>query len=124
MKRKYESEQRASAVLKEALYLAWIAAGGTRGMGTLQDNPNADKECVWDQAYNKKDYFGRHPSDGKDLNADYVFGRMVKLSVSRPSDTELDIPDHEPRSDYQSWCRKYPSYAALFDAAERKPIDD
>ena len=120
MRREYKSETEATEVLKEALWLAWVAAGGTRGMGVLQDNPRAQKEQVWDQAYNMKDYSGRH--DGMrngDLNADYVFGRMLKLRIGRPSQTILKISDQQPRMDYQSWCGVYQTYGALFDAAEK-----
>lgn len=119
VERRYSSDEQASFVLKEALWLAWQAAGGPQGMGFMQDRPHADKEAVWDQAYNMKDYSGRLPYLGADLNADYVFGRMLKLRVRRPSPETLSFSDSEPRHDYQSWCGKYKTYAALFDAAEK-----
>ena len=122
MQRKYETEAQATEVLKEALWLAWVAAGGPRGNGVLRDNPSAQKEQVWDQAYNLKDYSGRGLTDGMNLNADYVFGRMLKLRIRRPDATTLEIPDFDPRPDYQSWCIKYPSFDALFDAAEKTKV--
>ena len=118
MKREYKSQEEATAVLKEVVWLAWVAAGGPQGMGFMRDNPNANKDAVWNQAYNKLDYSGRRPGDGENLNADYVFGRMLKLYVGRPTSTVLAFSDNEPRRDYQSWCGKYKTYAALFDAAE------
>lgn len=30
--------------------------------------------------------------------------------------------DYEPRRDYQAWCGKYPTFAALFDAAETEVL--
>ncbi len=119
MKREYANEQEATEVLKEALWLAWVAAGRPQGMGVFRDNPGANKEAVWDQAYNMKDYSGRPSSLRNDLNADYVFGRMLKLSVQRDNATTLQYSDSEPRADYQSWCGKYKTYDALFDAAEQ-----
>jgi len=47
-----------------------------------------------------------------------VFGRMLKLRIDRPQPDTLEFTNSEPRSDYQAWCRKYPSYDALFKAAE------
>ena len=116
--RKYETAERAVEVLKNAVWLAWVAAGGPQGMGVFQDKPTASKEEVWDNAYNCNDYSGdRFWVHGTDLHADYVFGRMLKLNVSRKGSV-LEIPDHEPRTDYQSWCGVYKSFAKLFDCAE------
>jgi hypothetical protein len=117
--RKYDSDAEALAVAKEALWLAWQAAGGPSGMGFLQDNPAADKEAVWDRAYNKGDYFGRHGMDDCAVNADYVFGRMLKLRFEIHG-AVLEIPDDIPRRDYQGWCGKYKTYQALFEAAEQE----
>jgi len=49
---------------------------------------------------------------------DYVFGRMMKMGVSFNGKT-VDLSEREVRSDYQAWCRKYRTYEALADAAER-----
>jgi hypothetical protein len=117
MERKYASEAETTEVLKESVWLAWQASG-VHGLGVLQDNPTAQREKVWEQAYNERDYSGRK-STGGDVNADYVFGRMMKLYVRRPDATTIEIPDGEPRGDYQSWCYQYPSFSALFDAAEK-----
>lgn len=56
---------------------------------------------------------------GTELHLDYVEGRMVKLRLSRDTDGQWKVPEWEPRADYQSWCREYPTYAALADAAEK-----
>ncbi len=119
MERKYSSNAEALKVAKRAIFLGWQAVGGPSGYGVFQDRgPQQDEETVWKQAYERGDYGGRDEREpvGK-MNADYVFGRMMKLRFRVAGDT-LTHPDHEPRSDYQAWCRKYPTFAALFDAAE------
>jgi hypothetical protein len=118
-KRQYDSAKEAELVLKEALWLAWTAAGGPQGMGVLQDNPQATKDQVWDQAYNMKDYSGRGNDMSQKLDADYVFGRMLKLRVSRPTPETLVFDDYPPRPDYQSWCNRFRTFDALFDASEK-----
>ena len=118
MIRSYDSAQRAEDVMKEALWLAWVAAGGPRGMGFLQDFPEADKEAVWNNAVNAGDYPMKQ-NLGDDLHADYVFGRMIKLNIWRKRPDAIEISDSPPRSDYQSWCHAYKTYADLFDAAEK-----
>ena len=114
--RDYESKEHALAVAKEAVWLAWQACGGPSGMGFLRNNPGADKEAVWKNAYGNEDYKTRHGAP-EDVYADYVFGRMMKLYF-RIAGNSLNIPTDECRRDYQSWCGKYPTYSALFDAAE------
>lgn len=120
MERKYGSNEEALAVAKEAIWLAWNACGGPMGAGVLQDRGQQPKDKVWDQAYNQRDYAGRHgPAEA--VNADYVFGRMMKLYFTVKGDT-ITHRDEAPRWDYQAWCGKYKSYAALFDAAETAMI--
>ncbi len=51
------------------------------------------------------------------VSLDYVDGRMTKLHLSRDTDGEWKIPDHNPNPEYQSWCRKYPTYRALAESA-------
>ena len=112
--REYKTEAQATEVLTEAVWLAWQAAGGA---GWLQDKPSATREQVFIRAFNEGDYVARFSKE-KNLHADYVFGRMLKLRVTRPTATILQFSSDEPRMDYQSWCHKYGTYAALFDAAE------
>ena len=119
MERKYESNEKALAVAKEAIWLAWQACGGPSGYGLMRDKPSADRDAVWKQAYERGDYSGRHPGERpEDVSADYVFGRMMKLYFKVKGDT-ISHNDSTPRRDYQAWCGRYPTYAALFDAAEQ-----
>lgn len=117
MKREYSSSEKALEVAKEATWLAWNACGGPLGFGIFQDNPAAKKEDVWNRAYSQGDYAGRHGGP-EDVHADYVYGRMMKLYFTVEGNV-IKHRDDAPRDDYQAWCRHYPSYAALFDAAER-----
>lgn len=117
MERQYQSAAQALQVAQEAMWLAWTAAGRPSGMGILQDNPGADKNAVWNRAFNKGDYSGRLGMKPHQVYADYVFGRMLKLIFSIKGDT-ISVPDSEPQCDYQGWCWKYKTYNALFDAAE------
>jgi hypothetical protein len=117
MERNYSSNEEALAVAKEVMWLAWVAAGGPSGAGFLRDKPGADKEAVWKNAYNNEDYSGRRHGPAEQVSADYVFGRMLKLTFRVKGNT-ITHRDEEPRWDYQSWCGKYKTYAALFDAAE------
>lgn len=108
-------------VAKEAFWLAWQACGGPLGMGRLQDNAGADKESVWNCVFNKGDYPGGNAGPGTanrpgDVYGDYVFGRMMKLGI-RWDEAGVTVDDHPPRGDYQSWCRKFPTYEALVRAA-------
>ena len=122
MERKYESAGKAMKIAKEAIWLAWNAAGGPSGYGFLHDNPTAQKDEVWKQAYEMGDYSGRGGMEESCVNADYVFGRMLKLRFRVKGNT-LQLPDGTPRGDYQGWCYKFKSYADLFDAAEKAIIE-
>ena len=98
---------KAKKVVKRAMYLAWRACGCPTGMGFLQDRPGATEEDVW-------------LSVGTlgEVNADYVFGRMMKLSL-RYTDDEIvaGLRGDPPQPDYQGWCCIYPSVLALLEAA-------
>ena len=121
MERKYESNERALEIAKEAIWLAWNAVGGPAGSGFLRDNPAAQKEEVWKQAYEMGDYSGRGSMEKSYVNADYVFGRMLKLRFHIKGDT-LQLPDNAPQRDYQGWCHKFKSYEDLFHAAEEGKV--
>lgn len=112
---KFASNEIAFAVAKEAVWLAWNACGGPMGFGFFRDAPGSDKEAVWNQAYNNLDYAVRHGGP-EEVNCDYVFGRMMKLRFT-VEDGVLTFGDYEPRGDYQSWCHRYKTFRALFDAA-------
>ena len=103
------------AVVKEVFWLAWLACGGPTGMGIHQDPGLATKKQVWDQTLNGRDYAHTDNKPGKVL-ADYVFGRMMKLRLEWDS-TSVTFSDGKPHPDYQAWCRKYPTYQSLVEAA-------
>lgn len=109
--------------LSRLYYLAWKACGGPLGMGQWQDNPDATEEDVWNNICNHGDYPYKmndvpSGSEGTDVRADYVFGRMMKLSsvmgrdyVSFPGSTNL-------HPEYQSWARKYRTLEDLVAATK------
>lgn len=104
-------------VAKRALFLAYNAACLV-GMGILQARDNVDEDSVWNNALTKGDYPLRtDTTKNKHLFADYVFGRMMKLSLSWDA-TSVTVPDATPRADYQSWCSMYPTYESLVKAAD------
>ena len=51
--------------------------------------------------------------DGWGCDIDYFHGRMVKFSMKQLDDHTWQAADNIT-PDYQSWCRTYPSYQALF----------
>lgn len=104
MERKYTNQAEALEVAKEAMWLAYQASGVV-GMGVFQARDSVTKEQLIG------DY---------GLDADYAYGRMMKTYLT-VKDNTLSCND-TPRSDYQSWARKYPTYAALIDAAEKAVI--
>lgn len=106
-------------VAKRILWLAWQACGSPTGMGWLQNNPDATEEKVWENVAGCGDYPGGNmfgENNPGDFRADYVFGRMMKLSV-KWTPTTINLSDSTPRPDYQAWCGKYKTYEKLFDAA-------
>ena len=107
----------AETVVKRMFFLAWMACGSPMGMGIFQDRPTSTEEDVWNNVCNAGDYFGmRQKKENGEAYGDYVFGRMMKLRIKYTKDT-IDIREDEPDCEYQSWCRFYPTYEALLDAA-------
>ena len=104
------------AVIEEAFWLAWQACGGPMGMGVFQDRAGATKEEVVANVTSAGDYSAATQSQPGEMYGDYVFGRMMKLSLQF-TDTEVDVPEGVPRGNYQSWCGTYESYEALIRAA-------
>lgn len=102
-------------VAKRMMWLAWQAVGGPFGMGVLRDNPGAGEDQVWANVVTSGDYACSQNKPG-DVHADYVFGRMMKLSV-KWGDDFVEVPTYAPTRDYQAWCHKYPTYEALAQAA-------
>lgn len=124
-----------AAVVKRAFYLAFVACGGAVGMGVFQDRgPGVTEDQVWKNVQNEGDYTGAvHNNRPGHAYGDYVFGRMMKLSVEWDERKgTINVPGHAPQADYQGWSSgkprvesdvprvggvKYPSYMALFEAA-------
>lgn len=91
---------------RRMLKLAWDA-GHVVGMGMLHDRgPGMTEDQVWTNAAKAP---GR-------LLADYVFGRMIKLNVAYDGNA-VSSRDDAYHEDYQSFCRKYPNFKALAEAA-------
>lgn len=112
-------------VVKEAVWLAWKACGGPTGMGFFQDFPGATKDQVWQVAMAGHDVrVGGEQKMGEAsagrIYADYVFGRMMKLQMGWDNTTsEVFVPDHQPRDDYQGWSLRYTSYTMLVEEADK-----
>lgn len=117
--------------IRRVFFLAWKACGSPQGMGMFQDRgPGMTEDPVWDNIARRGDYpggpaIGKPPIDQKngigDAYADYVFGRMMKLSVQfNFKELTLTISDSTPRWDYQAWCGTYKTYDALVDAATKE----
>lgn len=104
-------------VAKEMFWLAWQACGGPMGMGFLQSRPDATRDDVWRAVSGQEatDY-AMPRGEMSAPYGDYVFGRMMKLGVEI-GDGFIKLRESTPRPDYQSWCREYPTYLALAEAA-------
>lgn len=102
-------------IAKRMCWLAWQASQ-VMGMGVLQ-NRSMTEDQVWSAATGGPggDYPIPHGSVSE-VNADYVAGRMMKLRL-KLSYEGVTVSDAPPRSDYQSWCKTYPTYDALIVAA-------
>lgn len=101
---------------KKILFMAWQASHVV-GMGALQDRgPGLSEDQIWEAASGGRDYGGNRPTKSKQVYADYLFGRMMKLSITW-ADEEVSLNDNWCR-DYQSFCGKYPKPCDLFAAAE------
>jgi|CXWL01.1.fsa_nt_gi hypothetical protein len=53
---------------------------------------------------------------------DYYQGRMTKLYLDHVEGNTWKLPDGNPRSDYQSWNWKYPTYQALVESVGAKVV--
>ena len=89
---------------KRAFFLAYEAAGGPQGMGMLSARANVTEEDVYANVVGNGDYTmqpEREPE--RKMYGDYVFGRMLKLSIE-VKDDGVETPEYEPRRDYQGWA--------------------
>lgn len=109
MKIRFSSPEEAERVKAKALLLAYQASI-PMGMGFLHYKENAEKDA---------EMLAEYITPGEDLYADYVVGRMVKLTIRQPEPDMLDIRDAPPHPEYQSWVVKYPTYEALIEAARQ-----
>lgn len=99
----------AADVVKRMFYLAYNAASVV-GMGVFQAKNGVTEDDVM------RDIVVRKERDGASYHGDYVYGRMMKCHIEIVGE-EIELRDGEQRSDYQSWCGKYPTYKHLYDAA-------
>jgi len=93
--------------VREACALA-VNASSPMGMGWLHFQAGHEFTADDIKPYQRED---------GTFDLDYVEGRMVKLYIRRLSPERWEIWSDPPRSDYQSWCRTYPSYRDLLTAA-------
>lgn len=105
-------------IVKRACYLAWQASQ-VYGMGFLQDRGEQSEDKVFENIVTDGDYPIRgQVAEQGGVFADYVFGRMMKLSIRcNRSNGELEFKDGRVSLDYQSWGVKYPTYKDLINAA-------
>lgn len=106
----------ARQVAERAFWLAWQACGSPMGMGILRDRDGVTESDVAKNVKSNGDYPCNPNEEPGRLYGDYVFGRMMKLAIRFDATTVTSRSD-APRSDYQSWCVKYPTYQSLLDAA-------
>ncbi len=109
------------AIVKRMFWLAYQACGRAAGMGVWQARSDATEEAVWQNVRLAADYGPgadriMRSNEPGEAYGDYVFGRMMKLGV-KWTEHEVELRDTEPRADYQSWCRVYPTYDKLAIAA-------
>lgn len=117
MERKYESQEQALNVAKEAMWLAYQASGAV-GLGVLHERGGEERAKVIEHTARAQSDYAKEHKLPEEVSADYCFGRMMKI-ILRCKDGTLSCSDGEPRGDYQSWAGKYPTYAALIDTAEK-----
>lgn len=99
------------AIAKRALFLAYHASIRV-GFGKMQMEPNVTEETLWN------DMRTMERSRPGEVHADYAYGRMMKFYM-RWTDTGIETKEYRPRPDYQTWCRAYPTYQILIEAAKQ-----
>lgn len=108
-------EDKVIPVAKRIFWLAYQASKNL-GMGFLQAKKDATEEDVWGNICVQGDYPSMgHIPPGR-WHADYVFGRMMKITIEHDG-TTLKLSDNVPNIEYQSWCREYHTYLALVNKA-------
>ena len=111
-----KNKKEATNVAKRMFWLAYNASE-ILGMGMMSAVADATEDDVYKQVsgQDSHDYISKQGSSEK-LNGDYVFGRMMKLTISVDGKTLLWGNDNTDIS-YQSWAKKYPTKTELFEAA-------
>lgn len=73
--------------------------------------------------FEPKDYSIEEVEDAMDEDGnifiDYFHGRMVKLDLivdCKSIDGGYILPSTDPHPEYQSWCKKYPTYQDLVES--------
>lgn len=94
------------ALAKRMFFLAYEASRVV-GMGFLQARQNVTEDQVFGALWKQS-----HRELPINYCGDYIFGRMVKLNIEVWEDF-IDIPDDNPRMDYQSWAFLYATYQDL-----------
>lgn len=96
--------------LKRLLWLAFQAST-PMGMGFLhaKQAEMQDEESLYTDAIHR---------DPNVINTDYLCGRMMKTTFSVDAEGKLEVQPNVPRSDYQSWARKYATGDAMIAAVE------
>lgn len=104
---KIKDPSRTEELIKEVVFLLWNAAGGTSGMGFLQNSPGSNKEDVFKQASGGLDYAMTNNKPG-DIYMDYVFGRCMKTGIKYDvKEGTFRVFPNKPKATYQNWGRKY-----------------
>lgn len=103
-------------VAKRFFYLAYLASG-VFGMGMLQARENATEDEVYNNIRTRGDY-PRIPGDVIEdrPSADYVFGRMMKVSCTIKEDG-IEISESKLDPSYQSWATTYKTRLRLLEKA-------
>lgn len=104
-------------VIKRALFLAYNASQ-VYGAGILQKRNGVTENDVFQNAAFSGDYPSHHGVGINAIRADYVFGRMMKLSmeINNDKNTILVYKD-ETDIEYQSWGKVYETHTKLVEAA-------
>jgi len=111
--------------ISRMFYLAWRACRGPLGMGVLQDRgTNVPEHDVYTNIRVNGDYPVNWNEGTGVLSADYVFGRMMKMTVRRkdadcnddPDGTIIMVQPDEPQHAYQAWATEYPHVSDLVAA--------
>lgn len=121
MQYQLENQDQVMPLVKRMFWLAWNACGGPTGMGVFQDRGKVGEDQVFENVSSSGDYACKLDSRPNQCYGDYVFGRMMKLSVDfSEKEKTVSVTDREPRSDYQAWCRRYSSYQILLETATQE----